>query len=134
MNIISYGSFDLLHKGHLNVINKMRKIVGEEGKVIIGLSTKKFNKIKSKTNSESYKIRKKHLLNNDVDLVIAEKNWNQKLTDITKYKIDYFLMGSDWFGIFDELIEKVMVISVPRTKGINSSMLRNKLFDDKNEN
>ena len=121
--VITYGTFDLFHKGHLNVLKKARAL-GDE--LIVGLSTKKFNNLKAKEAHHSYWKRKKVLLKNEwVSKVIPEKNWEQKVHDIKKYNVSIFVMGDDWKGKFDFLKkEGVEVVYLPRTEGISSTQLR----------
>ena len=126
-NILTYGTFDLLHYGHLEILRKA-SLLG--GKLIVGVSTDRFNEIKGKTCVLPYQKRKELLESIDyVDMVIPEDNWDQKKTDIQDNNIDIFIMGDDWEGKFDELKDLCKVIYLPRTKGISSSKLRSILED-----
>ena len=125
--VLTYGTFDLLHYGHLEIL-KRASLLGN--KLIVGLSTDKFNVIKGKTCVLPYQKRKELLESLDyVGKVIPENNWGQKVTDIQGNNIDIFVMGDDWEGKFDELKVFCEVIYLPRTKGISSSKLRSILDD-----
>ena len=125
--VLTYGTFDLLHYGHLEIL-KRASLLGN--KLIVGVSTDKFNEIKGKTCVLPYQKRKELLESLDyVGKVIPENNWDQKVTDIQGNNIDIFVMGDDWEGKFDELKVFCEVIYLPRTKGISSSKLRSILDD-----
>jgi glycerol-3-phosphate cytidylyltransferase len=125
--VLTYGTFDLLHYGHLEVLRRA-SLLGD--KLIVGVSTDKFNEIKGKTCVLPYKKRKELLESIDyVDKVIPEDNWDQKTTDIQNNNIDIFVMGDDWQGKFDKLKSFCKVIYLPRTKGISSSKLKSILKD-----
>ena len=125
--VLTYGTFDLLHYGHLEIL-KRASLLGN--KLIVGVSTDKFNEIKGKTCVLPYQKRKELIESLDyVDKVIPENNWDQKVTDIQDNDIDIFVMGDDWEGKFDELKDFCEVIYLPRTKGISSTKLRSILDD-----
>jgi len=125
--VLTYGTFDLLHYGHLEIL-KRASLLGN--KLIVGVSTDKFNEIKGKTCVLPYKKRKELLESLDyVDKVIPENNWDQKVTDIQNNNIDIFVMGDDWEGKFEELKVFCEVIYFPRTKGISSTKLKSILDD-----
>lgn len=122
MKIITYGTFDTIHFGHLNLLIRAKKL-GDY--LIVGLSTDKFNQKKGKKCYHSYKKRKSYLkILKIVDKIIPEKNWEQKIKDIKKNKIDILVMGDDWRGKFDNLNKYCRVVYLPRTKGINSTIIK----------
>ena len=124
--IITYGTFDLLHYGHINLLRRA-KALGDY--LIVALSTDEFNMIeKSKKSYFSYEVRKQLLeAIRYVDLVIPENNWKQKKQDIKEYHIDTFVMGDDWEGKFDYLKEYCDVIYLPRTPEVSSTKTKNYL-------
>ena len=122
IKVITYGTFDLLHYGHINLL-KRAKSLGDY--LIVGLSTDEFNIIKGKTCYFSYDERKKLIeAIRYVDLVIPEKTWEQKISDIKEYKIDILVMGDDWEGKFDYLKKYCKVIYFPRTPEISTSQIK----------
>ena len=125
--VLTYGTFDLLHYGHLEILRRA-SLLGD--KLIVGVSTDKFNEIKGKTCVLPYQKRKELIESLDyVDKVIPENNWDQKVTDIQDNDIDIFVMGDDWKGKFNELKVFCEVIYFPRTNGISSTKLRSILDD-----
>ena len=125
--IITYGTFDLLHYGHINLLRRARAM-GDY--LIVGLSTDEFNtKEKNKTPYFSYEDRKLMVESvRYVDLVIPEENWEQKRDDIRLYHVDVFVMGDDWEGKFDFLKEEgVEVVYLPRTPEISTTQIKNDL-------
>ncbi len=129
--VLTYGTFDLFHHGHKNILKSAREF-GDY--LIVGLSTDEFNAIKNKNDvHDSYEKRKENLLASGlVDMVIPENSWDQKETDVLKNNVDVFVMGSDWEGKFDFLKEHCEVNYPDRTPGISSTMLREKLKNEKN--
>ncbi len=129
--ILTYGTFDVLHYGHINLL-KRAKALGDY--LIVGLSTDLFNNKKNKISYYNYDERKKILEScRYVDLVIEENSWEQKIRDVQELKIDIFVMGDDWNGKFDFLKEYCDVIYLPRTKGVSSTMTRTHLDNIKNK-
>lgn len=126
--VITYGTFDLLHYGHINLLRRAKEL-GDY--LIVALSTDEFNwKEKQKKCYFSYEKRKALLeAVRYVDLVIPEENWEQKRSDMHEYHIDAFVMGDDWAGKFDFLEEEegVAVHYVPRTPEISSTQIRQDL-------
>jgi glycerol-3-phosphate cytidylyltransferase len=124
-NVITYGTFDLLHWGHVRLLERA-KSYGDN--LIVALSTDEFNAIKHKEAYHSYEHRK-YILESIkyVDKVIPENEWEQKISDVQKYDIDVFVMGDDWKGKFDFLKNYCQVIYLPRTQGISTSKIKNDL-------
>lgn len=123
--VITYGTFDVLHYGHVNLL-KRAKALGDY--LIVALSSDEFNKIKNKKSYYTYEQRKKILeACRYVDLVIPENNWEQKISDIQTYKADIFVMGDDLKGKFDFLKEYCKVIYLPRTPDVSSTQTKNYL-------
>jgi glycerol-3-phosphate cytidylyltransferase len=125
--ILTYGTFDLLHYGHIRILKRAKEL-GDY--LVVALSTDEFNATKGKKAYHSYETRKKMLeAIRYVDLVIPENNWEQKIDDIKDYKIDVCVMGSDWAGSdkFDYLKEYCDVVFLERTPGISTSMIKNDL-------
>lgn len=125
--VITYGTFDLLHYGHINILQRA-KAFGDY--LIVGLSTDEFNLLeKNKVCYFDYEKRKKLVeAIRYVDLVIPETCWEQKKNDIHEYKIDIFVMGDDWIGKFDFLKhEGAEVVYLPRTPEISSTQIKTDL-------
>jgi glycerol-3-phosphate cytidylyltransferase len=122
--VITYGTFDLLHYGHINLLRRARSL-GDY--LIVALSTDQFNsKEKGKKCYFTYEQRKVLLESiRYVDLVIPEDNWNQKKSDVHDYSIDVFAIGDDWKGQFDFLKDEgVEVIYLPRTPEISTTQIK----------
>lgn len=127
--VITYGTYDLLHYGHINLL-KRAKALGDY--LIVVLSSDEFNwNEKHKKTYFTYEERKALLESiRYVDLVIPEENWQQKRTDMHEYHVDTFVMGDDWKGKFDFLKEEgVEVVYLPRTPEISSSKIKKDLYD-----
>ncbi len=127
--VITYGTYDLLHYGHINLLRRA-KALGDY--LIVVLSTDEFNwNEKHKKTYFTYEQRKQLLESiRYVDLVIPEENWKQKRTDMHEYHIDTFVMGDDWKGKFDFLKEEgVEVVYLPRTPEISSTQIKKDLYD-----
>ena len=123
--VITYGTFDLLHYGHINLLKRAREL-GDY--LIVGLSTDEFNTLKHKDAYHNYENRKLILESlRFVDKVIPENSWEQKKEDILKYDVDIFVMGDDWKGRFDFLKEYCEVIYLPRTTDISTTKIKNDL-------
>jgi glycerol-3-phosphate cytidylyltransferase len=125
--VITYGTYDLFHHGHLNLLRRA-KALGDI--LIVGLSTDEFNRNeKSKIAVHSYEKRKAILESVAfVDRVIPEMCWQQKRDDVSRYDVNVFVMGDDWKGTFDELkAYGVDVVYLPRTPEISSSSIRERL-------
>ncbi|MBQ3269775.1 MAG: glycerol-3-phosphate cytidylyltransferase [Clostridia bacterium] len=125
--VITYGTFDLLHYGHINLLRRA-KALGDY--LIVALSTDDFNsREKGKVTYFSYEERKLLLeAIRYVDLVIPEENWEQKREDVRLYHVDTFVMGDDWKGRFDFLKEEgCEVVYLPRTPEISTTQIKRDL-------
>lgn len=120
--IITYGTYDVIHFGHINLLKRAREL-GDY--LIVGLSSDEFNAMKNKKSYYSYEQRK-FLLESCryVDMIIPENNWEQKINDIKKYNIDIFVMGDDWKGKFDFLKDYCEVVYLPRTPNVSSTQTK----------
>lgn len=123
--IITYGTFDLLHYGHIRLLQRCK---AQGDYLVVALSTDEFNAGKGKKSYFSWDDRKNMLeAIRYVDLVIPEESWEQKKSDIKKYHIDAFVMGDDWEGKFDELSDLCEVIYLPRTPEISTTKIKGDL-------
>ena len=125
--VITYGTFDLLHYGHINLLRRAKEL-GDY--LIVALSTDEFNLEKGKSSYFSFEKRKQLLESiRYVDLVIPESSWEQKINDIHEFRVDTFVMGDDWLGKFDFLKkEGVEVVYLPRTPEISTSQIKKDLL------
>ncbi|MEK4566271.1 glycerol-3-phosphate cytidylyltransferase [Alkalihalobacillus sp. FSL R5-0424] len=124
--VLTYGTFDLLHWGHINLL-KRAKDLGDY--VVVAISTDEFNAIKNKKAYHSFENRKMILeAIRYVDEVIPEETWDQKIDDVKKHDIDVFVMGDDWEGKFDFLKDHCEVVYLPRTTGISTSQIKDELY------
>ncbi len=124
--IITYGTFDLLHYGHINLLRRAKEL-GDY--LIVALSTDAFNwNSKHKKCYFSYEQRKQLLeAIRYVDLVIPEESWEQKTEDVQLYQVDVFVMGDDWSGKFDFLKSRCQVVYLPRTPEISTTQIKKDL-------
>ena len=128
--VITYGTFDLLHYGHINLLRRAK----EQGDyLIVALSTDDFNwNQKKKVCYFTYEQRKQLLeAIRYVDLVIPEENWEQKVSDVKEFRVDTFVMGDDWEGKFDFLKDYCEVVYLPRTPEISTTQIKQELKDKK---
>lgn len=120
--VLTYGTFDLFHIGHLNLLKRAREL-GD--KLIVAVSTDEFNATKGKTTLMPFEHRVELVRSvRFVDEVIAESNWDQKISDVQQHKVDLFVMGSDWQGKFDFLKPYCEVVYLPRTDNVSSTELK----------
>lgn len=123
--VITYGTFDLFHIGHVQLL-KRAKALGD--RLVVAISKDEFNASKGKAAYSSYEDRKTIVeACKYVDLVIPEMTWEQKQTDIINHSIDIFVMGDDWQGKFDFLAEVCEVKYLSRTPDISSSLIKQHL-------
>jgi len=124
--VITYGTLDLLHYGHINLLQRAREL-GDY--LIVALSTDEFNTIeKQKITYFKYEERKRLLeAIRYVDLVIPESSWEQKIKDVQLYQADVFVIGDDWKGKFDFLKEYCEVVYLERTPEISTTKIKKDL-------
>ena len=123
--VMTYGTFDLLHKGHIRLL---QRAASYGDRLIVGLSTDAFNAEKGKRAYNSFADRKLMLeAIRYVDLVIPESSWDQKVADIQQYHVDVLVMGNDWTGKFDDLKSECRVIYLPRTDGVSTTQIKQDL-------
>ena len=125
--VLTYGTFDLLHYGHVRLLQRAAAL-GDY--LVVALSTDEFNAGKGKVSFYSYGIRKEMLESiRYVDLVIPEESWEQKLDDVKKYEIDVVVMGSDWKDSprFDYLKDYCELVFLDRTDGISTTDVKKEL-------
>lgn len=121
--VITYGTFDLFHIGHLNILRRS-KALGDY--LVVAVSTDEFNALKGKKCTYPYEQRAEIVKAiKYVDEVIPENNWEQKADDIRNNNIDVFVMGDDWTGKFDFLKEHCEVVYLTRTEGISTTEIKN---------
>lgn len=128
--VLTYGTFDLLHWGHIRLL-KRAKSLGHY--LVVGLSTDDFNELKpgKQPSYHTYEVRKMMLESiRYVDLVIPESSWDQKRRDVADNAIDLVVMGSDWEGSprFEHLRDLCQVMYLPRTEGTSTSQIRRDLL------
>mgnify|MGYP002589320618 FL=1 len=131
--VITYGTYDLLHVGHINLLRRAREL-GDY--LIVVLSSDEFNAIKGKKAYHSYEDRKIILeAIKYVDEVLPEYTWEQKIDDVVNNNVDIFVMGDDWKGKFDFLKEEgCEVVYLPRTPEISSSQIKEDLHTKESKN
>lgn len=123
--VITYGTFDLLHTGHINILRRAKDL-GDY--LVVAISSDEFNAGKGKKAYYTFEQRKAILeAVRYVDEVIPEDNWEQKHTDVKDHEIDVFVMGDDWEGKFDFLKDQCEVVYLPRTEGISTTQIKKDL-------
>lgn len=127
--VLTYGTFDLLHHGHIRLLERARSL-GDH--LTVAISTDEFNLGKGKICIYPYEERV-HILKaiKYVDSVIPETCWEQKIQDVQKNNIDVFVMGDDWAGKFDFLKDYCEVVYLPRTEGISTTQTKEALSNNK---
>ncbi|MFZ3202756.1 MAG: adenylyltransferase/cytidyltransferase family protein [Pseudomonas sp.] len=132
--VITYGTFDMFHVGHLRLLKRLRSL-GD--RLIVGVSTDRFNELKGKKTLIPFEQRAEIVEALDcVDMVIPEHSWEQKPEDIRHHHVDVFAIGDDWRGKFDYLASRCEVCYLERTEGISSSELKlalGRLLDGRGE-
>lgn len=121
--VITYGTFDLFHEGHYRLLERA-KALGDY--LIVGVTTEKYDMERGKLNVvDSLPVRMENVRKTGfVDEIIIEESLGQKVSDIQKYHVDIFTVGSDWVGVFDYISDYCEVVYLERTKNISSTMLR----------
>ena len=123
--IITYGTFDMFHIGHLRLLERLSQLAERE---IVAVSTDAFNEQKGKKVLIPYEQRAAIVQAIEyVDLVIPEENWQQKSTDIATYNVDIFAMGDDWAGQLDFLKSQCEVVYLERTQDVSTTALKKSL-------
>jgi glycerol-3-phosphate cytidylyltransferase len=123
--VITYGTFDLLHTGHINLLSRAKDL-GDY--LVVAISSDEFNTNKGKKAYYTFEQRKAILeAIRFVDQVIPEDTWQQKLEDVNKHHIDVFVMGDDWRGKFDFLADHCEVVYLPRTIGVSTTQIKKDL-------
>lgn len=124
--VLTYGTFDLLHYGHINLL---RRAKARGDYLIVGVSTDEFNALKGKNCYFSYEDRKMMLeAIRHVDMVIPEFSWDQKIEDVKNFKVDVFVMGDDWKNKFDFLTDFCEVEYLGRTPEISTTAIKQGLL------
>ena len=125
IKVLTYGTFDLLHHGHIRLLERSRSL-GDH--LTVAVSTDQFNLGKGKMCAYTYEERI-HILRaiRYVDSVIPETNWEQKIDDVKNHNIDIFVIGDDWEGEFDFLREYCQVLYLPRTPDISTTQIKEML-------
>ena len=127
--VITYGTYDLLHVGHINLLKRAKEF-GDY--LIVVVSSDEFNAIKGKKAFYSFEDRKTILeAIKYVDEVLPEYNWEQKIDDVVNNQVDVFVMGDDWKGKFDFLKDYCEVVYLPRTEGISTTQIEAELAEKK---
>ena len=123
IKVITYGTYDLLHQGHINLL-KRAKALGDY--LIVGVTSDTFDRGRGKLNVRNNVLERVEAVRATglADKIIIEEYMGQKIDDIQKYGVDIFTVGSDWIGHFDYLNEYCKVVYLTRTEGISSTMLR----------
>ena len=121
--VITYGTYDLLHQGHINLLRRAKEL-GDY--LIVGVTSDSFDRGRGKLNVRNNVLERVEAVKATgyADEVIIEDYVGQKIDDIQRYDVDIFAIGSDWEGKFDYLREYCQVVYLPRTEGISSTMLR----------
>lgn len=123
--VITYGTFDMFHIGHLNLL---RRIAGLGDRLIVAVSTDEFNAGKGKRTLIPFEQRAEIVRSiRCVDEVIPETSWEQKLDDVKRYGVSTFAIGNDWEGHFDFLAPHCRVVYLPRTEGVSTTELKRSL-------
>ena len=125
--VLTYGTFDLFHIGHLRLIERARAL-GD--RLVVAISTDEFNAGKGKRSIVPFEQRRQIVeAIRHVDLVIPEETWDQKIADVKQYDVNVFVIGEDWAGKFDFLTVHCDVVYLPRTQNISTTEISAELDD-----
>lgn len=128
-NVITYGTYDLFHIGHLRLLRRARELGGPEGTLTVVVSSDRFNWEEKHKKCVIPDVQRAEIVGalRCVDRVLFEESWEQKRHDIISNKIDIFVMGDDWTGKFDFLKDLCQVVYLPRTPEISSTEIKHQL-------
>ncbi|MFQ2032710.1 adenylyltransferase/cytidyltransferase family protein [Aeromonas veronii] len=125
ITVITYGTFDLFHVGHVRLLKRLSEL-GD--RLVVGISSDEFNEVKGKSSFFSYEERAEIVAAcKYVDEVFPEHHWDQKIDDVKKYCATIFAMGDDWQGKFDFLQPYCQVEYLPRTEDISTTSIKSQL-------
>ena len=124
--VITYGTYDLFHIGHLKLLQRAKELAGPGGRLIVAVSTDRFNWVEKHKKCAIPDCDRMAIVEalKCVDMVIPEDDWGQKKTDVVKYGVDIFVMGDDWKGKFDFLKELCEVVYLTRTPDVSSTEIK----------
>ena len=128
-NVITYGTFDLFHIGHLRLLQRAKALAGEGGRLTVAVSSDRFNWVEKHKKCAVPDWQRAEIVGalKCVDDVILEESWEQKRRDVVERSIDIFVMGDDWVGKFDFLSDLCKVVYLPRTPDISSTEIKRSL-------
>lgn len=131
-NVITYGTFDLFHIGHLRLLQRAKGLAGPDGTLVVAVSSDRFNWESKHKRCVIPDVQRMEIVRalRCVDRVIVEEAWDQKRHDVVSQKIDIFVMGDDWKGKFDFLADLCEVRYLPRTPDVSSTRLKAEIRDD----
>ncbi len=123
VKVITYGTYDLLHFGHIRLLERA-KALGDY--LIVGVTADDFDKTRGKINVQQSLMERVEAVRATgiADEIIIEEYEGQKIDDIQRHHVDIFTVGSDWVGKFDYLKDYCKVVYLERTEGISSSEIR----------
>lgn len=127
--VITYGTFDLFHIGHLRILERAKELAGPDGRLIVAVSTDRFNWVEKHKKCAIPDWQRMEIVRalRCVDEVVPEDSWDQKRKDVVAHKVDVFVMGDDWKGKFDELSDLCKVVYLPRTPDVSSTEIKGRL-------
>jgi glycerol-3-phosphate cytidylyltransferase len=128
-NVITYGTFDVFHVGHLRLLERAKALCGGDGLLTVAVSSDRFNWEEKRKKCVISDLQRMEIVRalRCVDRVIVEDSWAQKREDIKRYDIDIFVMGDDWEGKFDDLSDLCKVVYLPRTPGVSSTEIKQRI-------